>query len=187
MGKELFSRQNMDLLTSNTRRVLSTMSLSGAQANPHESKHRYFHFHFRRQNHDDSSNTQRLRISRLQIIPNPPRRQKEQRNKCSLPNLRIMMCSWTRACPTRPLPSLHSLQLSTFCELNNAVNLAVGVDVVLTGVFFFGFHVDCGYGEEFGDIGWERDLGAPVLWTVDFDVRCPLRRKLVRCDDREEM
>ena len=53
-----------------------------------------------------------------------------------------------RTRPTRALPALHAAQLSGVVEGDDAVDLAVGVLVVLAAVDVLGRHVDGGDAEE---------------------------------------
>ena len=54
----------------------------------------------------------------------------------------------TRTRPARTLPPLHTLQLSSLVYLDDTIDLAIWMFVVLPGVLLLGLHVDSGKGEE---------------------------------------
>lgn len=93
------------------------------------------------QNTSEPSNRYRLRHSRLNIIPNPPRWQKEQRNQSTTPNLRIMMGPRPRTRPASTLPPLHTLQLSTLINLHHTINFPIGMNVILPRILFLRIHI----------------------------------------------
>ena len=88
-----------------------------------------------------SLNTGGLRSSRLFVIRDPTRRQEEQRHKSPVTHLRVVMCACTWRCPSRSLPTLHTLQLRRLVQLHHAINLPVRVRMVLAGVFLLAVHV----------------------------------------------
>jgi hypothetical protein len=57
------------------------------------------------------------------------------------------MCSGARRCPAGPLPAAHAHQLCRWSQLNNTINLAVGMAVVLPAINFVTLHVDSGNAE----------------------------------------
>ena len=69
--------------------------------------------------------------------------------------------------PPGPLPSLHTLQLRRPIELHDAVDLAVGMRVVLTRVYVFAVHVHGRDAEEVVLRRGKRDLAAAVSVAVE--------------------
>ena len=82
------------------------------------------------------------------------------------------MRTGTRRCPTGSLPSLHSLQLGRVIDLNHAIDLAVRMGVVLTGVFLVAGHVHRCDAEVAAVGGWEGDLATAVFGSVKFRRGC---------------
>ena len=72
-----------------------------------------------------------------------------------------------RTRPPRALPSLHALQLGRLINLHDAVDLAVGMRVMLSRVHVFAVHVHGRDAEEAGFRTRERDLAAPVSLAVE--------------------
>ncbi len=104
----------------------------------------------------------RLRLIGLRFIAYPACGQEEQRHQSSIAYLRlstilfrnerefylrIMVGARTRRGPTRALPALHSLQLRCLVKLNDAIDLAIRMFVVLSGVLLLRLHVHSGQGE----------------------------------------
>lgn len=72
-----------------------------------------------------------------------------------------------RARPAFPLPAIHAHQLRARRQLDDAVNLAIGMLMVLAAVLFDALHVHRGDAEEAVLLARPRNLGATVLGPVD--------------------
>jgi hypothetical protein len=71
--------------------------------------------------------------------------------------------SWTR--PASSLPALHAFELCCIVELDDAVDLAIRVLVVLAGVFLLAVHPDGGDAQVLGVVVGQGDLGATIFGT----------------------
>lgn len=78
------------------------------------------------------------------------------------------MCSRTRRRPSSALPALHALQLRRLVQLDNAIDLAIWMLVVLAQVFVLAFHVHRRDAQVLGIIIRQSNLAASVLGPDDF-------------------
>lgn len=62
------------------------------------------------------------------------------------------MSPWTRGGPTGALPALHTFELCGLVELDDTVDLAVGMLMILPRVFFLAVHVHGGDAQVLGVI-----------------------------------
>ena len=118
-------------------------------------------------------NTMRLWSARIHAVRDPPGRQKEQSNERPSPHLRVVMGSrpWTR--PSRTLPTLHTLQLRRLIDLHNAIDLAVGMPVILSRVHVLAVHVHGRYAEEAIIRTGKGDFAAAISVAVELGFRDP--------------
>lgn len=73
------------------------------------------------------------------------------------------MSPGSRAGPSSTLPALHALELGGVVQLNDAVDLAVRVLVVLARVHLLALHVHRRDAEVSGRVARQGDLAAAVL------------------------
>lgn len=72
-----------------------------------------------------------------------------------------------RARPTFPLPAIHAHQLRAGRQLDDAVNLAIGMLMVLAAVKVDALHIHRGDAKEAVLLARPRNLGAAVLGPVE--------------------
>lgn len=99
---------------------------------------------------------------RRRLVRYTPGGEEEQRDKRALANTRIVMCARPRRRPSSSPPSVHALQLGRLVDLDDAVDLAVGVRVVLAREDVLALHVHGGDAEEARLRTRHRYLAAPV-------------------------
>ena len=122
---------------------------------------------------DKRSHTVRLRIPWFGIIRNPTSRQEEQRHQSSAANLWIVVRAGSRRGPTSTLPPLHTFQLGGLVDLNHAVDLSIGVRVVLARILLLGLHP---HGRDTKKLGTLRRSEHPrpaVLLAVELRIGDP--------------
>lgn len=74
----------------------------------------------------------------------------------------------TRRSPPSPLPARHTHNLRRRRQGDHAVDLAIGMQMVLAAVDVLAIHVHGRNAKEVGLFAWRADSAAPVLGTVDF-------------------
>jgi hypothetical protein len=72
-----------------------------------------------------------------------------------------------RARPAFPLPAIHAHQLRAGRQLDDAVNLAIWMLMILAAVFFDALHVHSGDAEEAVLLARPRNLGAAVFGPIE--------------------
>lgn len=108
----------------------------------------------------------RLRHIRRSLVRDAPGRQEEQRHQRTTADAGIVMRSRAGTSPPGALPALHALELGAevvLVELDHAVDLAVGVLVVLARELVLALHVHRGDGEVARLCARQRDLAPAVL------------------------
>lgn len=115
----------------------------------------------------------RLRSIGIHLVRDPPGRQKEQSNKRPSPDLRVVMGSRPRTRPSRALPALHAPQLRRLVNLHDAVDLAVGMRVVLSRVHVLAVHVHGRDAEEATSRAGKGDFAAAISVAVELGLGDP--------------
>lgn len=83
------------------------------------------------------------------------------------------MGTCTRRRPSSSLPALHSLQFSSFVNLNNTVDLSVRMLVILSRELLLRIHIHSRNAQEASLLLRDSDLGAAVVRSINFDVSDP--------------
>lgn len=122
-----------------------------------------------------------LRQTRLDLIRDPPGGQEEQRHQRSSMNLRIMVRPRPWARPSSALEPLHSLDLGALIDRDDAVDLTIGMQVVLAAqvLLAFALHVHGRDAEVPRLLAGRDDTRTAVFGTRDFVTGHPA---LVVCD-----
>lgn len=83
------------------------------------------------------------------------------------------MRSGTRTCPSLSLPALHALQLSPSIQQHHAINLPVGMLMVLPPVLLGRIHVHGRDGDVVAFFAGGSDAATPVLGPIQLGLRNP--------------
>ena len=120
-----------------------------------------------------NSDIRRLGSTWFDIVRDPARGQEEQCHQPTTTDLRIVMgpCAWAR--PSGALPFAHAFQLGSLVNLDNAVDLAVWMSVILSGVYLLRLHPHGRDAEELGALGGIEHSGASVGLAVQLAVCYP--------------